>query len=169
LALALADEAQHTLEQVPVALDVLVREAVLRFLPRADAAGVDLGARGVDQPVWAFANGALVEGVLNNLLDNALRYGQAPEGESRITVSVTDAPQAVVLAVIDNGPGVSNDQLKKLSQRWVQGSAGEALKEGSGLGLAIVNEYVRLLGAKVTIQTESPHGLRVSITLNKPL
>jgi two-component system sensor histidine kinase TctE len=169
LALALADEAQHTLVYEPVALDALVREAVLRFLPRADAAGVDLGARGVDQPVWAFANDALIEGVLNNLIDNALRYGRATDGESHITVSVVDAPQAVVLAVIDNGPGVSHEQLKKLTQRWVQGSAGEALKEGSGLGLAIVSEYVRLLGAKVSMQTESPHGLRVSITLNKPL
>ncbi len=169
LALALADEAQHTLEPKPVALDVLVGEAVLRFLPRADAAGVDLGARGVDQAVWALGNGALIEGVLNNLLYNALRYGRSPDGESDITVSVVDAPQAVVLSVIDNGPGVSPEQLKKLTQRWVQGSAGEALKEGSGLGLAIVNAYVRLLGAKVTLQTESPHGLRVSITLSKPL
>jgi two-component system sensor histidine kinase TctE len=169
LALALADEAQHTLEQKPVAVDVLVREAVLRFLPRADAAGVDLGALGVEQPVWAIANEALIEGVLNNLLDNALRYGRAQEGASHITVSVVDAPQVVVLSVIDNGPGVSHAQLETLSQRWVQGSAGEALKAGSGLGLAIVHEYVRLLGAKVTMQSESPHGLHVSITLNKPL
>jgi two-component system sensor histidine kinase TctE len=169
LALALADEAQQSLESQPVALDVLVGEAVLRFLPRADAAGVDLGARGVDQPVWAFANGALIEGVLNNLLDNALRYGRSPDGDSHITVSVVDAPQTVMLSVIDNGPGVSQEQLKKLTQRWVQGSAGEALKEGSGLGLAIVNAYVRLLGAKVSLQTESPHGLRVTITLSKPL
>jgi two-component system sensor histidine kinase TctE len=142
---------------------------VLRFLPRADAARVDLGARGVDQPVWAFANSALIEGILNNLIDNALRYGCSPEGGGQITVSVVDAPQAVVLSVIDNGPGVTPEQLKKLTQRWVQGSAGEALKEGSGLGLAIVSAYVQLLGAKVSMQTESPHGLRVSVTLNKPL
>jgi two-component system sensor histidine kinase TctE len=152
-----------------VAVDVLVREAVLRFLPRADATGVDLGARGVEQPVWVSGNEALIEGVLNNLLDNALRYGRAPEGESHITVSVMDAAQMVVLSVIDNGPGVSHAQLQKLSQRWVQGSAGEALKAGAGLGLAIVREYVRLLDAKVTMQMESPHGLRVSITFNKPL
>ena len=169
LALALADEAHQSLEQTPVALDVLVSEAVLRFLPRADAAGVDLGARGVEQPVWVFANAALMEGILNNLIDNALRYGCAAQGECHITVSVVDAPQVVVLSVIDNGPGVSPEQLKKLTRRWVQGSAGEALKEGSGLGLAIVSEYVRLLDAKVSMQTESPHGLRVSVTLNKPL
>ena len=169
LALALADETQQTLEQTPVAIDALVRDAVLRFLPRADAAGVDLGARGVDHPVLAMGHVALIEGVLTNLLDNALRYGKAPTGQSYITVSVTDAPQAVVLAVTDNGPGVSHEQLKKLTQRWVQGSAGEALREGSGLGLAIVSEYARLLGASVSMQTESPHGLRVSVTLNKPL
>jgi two-component system sensor histidine kinase TctE len=169
LALALADEAHQTLAKTPVALDVLVRDAVLRFLPRADAAQVDLGARGVEQPVWVFANSALIEGMLNNLMDNALRYGRAASGESHITVSVVDAPQVVVLSVIDNGPGVTPEQLKQLTRRWVQGSAGEALKEGAGLGLAIVSAYVRLLGAKVSMQTESPHGLRVSVTLNKPL
>jgi two-component system sensor histidine kinase TctE len=168
LALALADESQHTLVQTSVALDVLVRDAVIRFLPRADAAQVDLGARGVEQPVWVLGNDALIEGVLNNLLDNALRYGLAAEGERRVTVSVTDAPQAVVLSVSDNGPGVSREQLNKLSQRWVQGSAGEALKEGSGLGLAIVNEYLRLLNARVAIQNEEPTGLRVSVTFRKP-
>ena len=168
LALALADEAQHTLVQEPVALDALVRDAVIRFLPRADAAHVDLGARGVEQPVYVLGNDALIEGVLNNLLDNALRYGLADAGDRRITVSVVEAPQAVILSVSDNGPGVSREQLTKLSQRWVQGSAGEALKEGSGLGLAIVNEYLRLINARVAMQNEEPSGLRVSVTFNKP-
>ncbi len=167
LALALADEAQQSLVREPVALDVLVGEAVLRFLPRADAAGVDLGARGVEQPVQVMGGAALIEGVLNNLLDNALRYGRAPEGESHITVAVHEAPQAVVLSVSDNGPGVSAAQMQQLTKRWVQGSAGEALKEGSGLGLAIVSEYARLLGAQVSMQGETPSGLRVSLTFLK--
>ena len=139
----------------------------MRVMPRADAQHVDLGAVGIDQPVWVKANRALLEGVLNNLLDNALRYGGATEGESRITVSVDDAPQAVVLSVMDNGPGVNEGQRQKLSRRWAQGSAGEALKEGSGLGLAIVHEYARLLGATVAMQNDSPQGWRVSLTFNK--
>jgi two-component system sensor histidine kinase TctE len=168
LALALADEAHQSLVHESVALDVLVGEAVLRFLPRADAAGVDLGARGVEQPVHVMGSAALIEGALNNLLDNALRYGRAPQGDSHITVAVVDAPQAVVLSVSDNGPGVSSRQMQQLTQRWVQGSAGEALKEGSGLGLAIVSEYARLLGAQVSLQSETPSGLRVSLTFMKP-
>ncbi len=167
LALALADEAQQQLSQESVALHDVVRDVVMRFLPRADAQRVDLGAVGIDQSLWVQANRALLEGVLNNLLDNALRYGASPSGESRITVSVADAPQAVVLSVMDNGPGVSEAQRQKMSRRWVQGSAGEALKEGSGLGLAIVHEYARLLGATVAMQNENPQGWRVSLTFNK--
>ena len=168
LALALADEAQQQLLNEPIALHDLVRETVMRFMPRADALQVDLGAVGLEQAVWAMGNRALIEGMLNNLLDNALRYGRAPEGESRITVALLDAPQAVVLTVVDNGPGVNAQQLQTLTRRWVQGSAGEALKAGSGLGLAIVHTYARLLGATVLMHAESPHGLRVSVTFAKP-
>jgi len=167
LALALADEAQQQLTHERVALHDVVRDVLMRFMLRADAQHEDLGAVGIDHPVWVQANRALLEGVLNNLLDNALRYGAAPSGESRITVSVDDAPQAVVLSVIDNGPGVSQAQCQKLSRRWVQGSAGEALKEGSGLGLAIVHEYARLLGATVAMQNEEPQGWRVRLTFAK--
>ena len=99
---------------------------------------------------------------------NALRYGRAQEEASRITVSLKDNPQSVVLSVYDNGPGVSKAQLQKLSKRWVQGAAGEALKEGSGLGLAIVKAYVSLMGAKLQLDSETPHGLRVSVTFAKP-
>lgn len=168
LALALADEAQQQRLSEPIALHDVVRETVMCFMPRADALQVDLGAVGLEQTVWAMGNRALIEGVLNNLLDNALRYGRAPEGENRITVALLDAPQAVVLTVVDNGPGVNAQQLQTLTRRWVQGSAGEALKEGSGLGLAIVHTYARLLGATVLMLAESPHGLRVSVTFAKP-
>ena len=168
LALALADEAQQTLEQTPIAIDALVREAVLRFLPRADATGVDLGANDAEKTTVVLGNGALTEGILNNLLDNAFRYGRAQGQPSRITVSLKENLQFVVLSVVDNGPGVSSAQLQKLSKRWSQGAAGEALKEGSGLGLAIVKSYVSLMDAKLYMGNETPHGLRVSVTFAKP-
>jgi len=169
LALALADEAQQQLTHENLALHDVVRDVLMRYLPRADAMQVDLGVVGIEQPVWVQANRALIEGVLNNLIDNALRYGASSLGESRITVSVVDAPQAAVLTVTDNGPGVSEQQRQHLSRRWVQGAAGAALKEGSGLGLAIVHEYARLLGATVAMQNETPNGWRVSLTFSKAM
>lgn len=167
LALALADEAQQQLHMEPLALHEVVRDAVMRFMPRADALQVDLGAVGLEHPVGVMGNRALLEGVLNNLLDNALRYGVRVHGDSRITVGLLDAPQAVVLSVVDNGPGVVAEQLQSLARRWVQGEAGEALKAGAGLGLAIVHSYARLLGATVLLQAEQPSGLCVSLTFPK--
>ena len=168
LALALADEAKQTLEKTEVSLDLLVSEAVLRYLPKADAAGVDLGAKGIDHAVTVQGNAALIEGILNNLIDNALRYGRAPSGESHITVSVTQSHQQVSLCVTDNGPGVPATQLQQISQRWVQGSAGEALKAGKGLGLAIVGTYAKLLGARVDVKLAQPQGLCVSVVWSAP-
>jgi two-component system, OmpR family, sensor histidine kinase TctE len=163
LALALADEAKQTLEKTEMSLDALVSEAVLRYLPKADAAGVDLGAKGIDHAVTVQGNAALIEGILNNLIDNALRYGRASNGESHITVSVEQTASTVSLCVRDNGAGVPAAQLQQISQRWVQGSAGEALKAGKGLGLAIVGTYAKLLGARVDVKLAQPQGLCVCV------
>jgi two-component system sensor histidine kinase TctE len=167
LALALADEAHQNLEKKAVSLDVLVGEAVLRFLPKADAAGVDLGAKGVDHAVTIQGNVALIEGILNNLIDNALRYGRAVNGGSHITVTVEESPHSVVLSVIDNGMGVPAEKLQQINQRWVQGLAGEALKAGLGLGLAIVGSYAKLLGARAAYTVADPCGFCALVVFNK--
>jgi len=153
LALALADEAGAAMPLGPVRLDTLVGEAVLRFLPRADALGVDLGAQGLDVPVQVRAHAALVEGILNNLIDNALRYGHAAAGTpSRVTVELQKlAAGGVALCVADNGPGMDSQQASALQARWSQGQAGRQLGQGAGLGLAIVAQYARLMGATLEL------------------
>jgi len=156
LALALADEARGAMPRQEVPLDQLVHETVLRFLPRADAAGVDLGALGLEQPVVVLGQPLLIEGVLSNLIDNALRYGRPAAGEApRVTVALAregrGADECVVLSVLDNGPGISAPQRQQLRQRWVQGREGERLGQGAGLGLGIVARYAELLGARLEL------------------
>jgi len=109
LALALADEAGYVLPVQPVRLDELVHAVVLRFLQRADAAQVDLGARGLEQAVTLQAQPVLLEGVLHNLIDNALRHGRPAHSgvAAQITVALEHTGGEVVLAVSDNGPGIS--------------------------------------------------------------
>ncbi len=166
LAMARADEGP-ALRMGPVALDVLVRDAVLRFLPRADAAGVDLGARGIDDPVVALGHAALLEGIVNNLLDNALRYGLAPPQTPRsITVEVVQEGETVTLCVVDNGPGISVEQRGRLQQRWSQGPEGQWLRQGMGLGLAIIARYAQLMEAPLHLgDAPGGQGLAVSVTL----
>jgi len=168
LALALADENDAVLQRESVRLDVLVQEAVLRHLAKADARGVDLGARGLDEgeprDFTVLADAALVEGILDNLIDNALRYG----GRT-ITVELeADAKGGTcALAVADDGPGIPEADRRALMQRWAQGPDGHRLGQGAGLGLAIVARYAQLLSARLVLESATPQGtgLRVGLRL----
>jgi len=166
LALALAQEAREVLQPQPLRLDEVVRDCLLRHLPRADGLRVDLGARGLEAPMQVQAQRALLEGVLDNLIDNALRYGRPTDGaDARVTVEIAHDPQGqVCLSVSDNGPGIDDAQRQRLLTRWAQGPAGETLRQGAGLGLAIVAEYARILGASLSLDAgEEGRGLRVSL------
>lgn len=152
LAMALADEAEGHLTLAPVALDELVRDALLRFLPRADAAGADLGAVGIETPVRVLGDATLIDGILNNLLDNALRYGIDPAQQApTITVAVKREADHTLLSVEDNGPGLPGEQQAQLIRRGVQGETGHLLGQGVGLGLALVAQYAKLLQAGMTL------------------
>ncbi|MDP3701159.1 MAG: sensor histidine kinase N-terminal domain-containing protein [Hylemonella sp.] len=149
LALALAEEADVGVQYEPVALDEVVRATVLRYLSRADAAGVDLGVQGLDESVQVAGNVALVEGILGNLLDNALRYGRAPAGQASVlTVELAREGDCVRLSVIDNGPGLTAQERQHLMQRGVRGLNAERLGQGAGLGLAIVAKFALLMKAQ---------------------
>lgn len=173
LALAFADEVSGSLRLEPVRLDQVIRDVMLRFVPRTDAEGIDLGASGIDDAVTVRANAALIEGILNNLLDNACRHafrnGPA-RSERRITVSVTSLPAGaeggprVSLRVVDNGAGLPEALRSEVLQRWKRATRDPLLRDGSGLGLAIVNEYARLLGARLSMsEGEAGAGLCVSL------
>ena len=168
LALARAGEGSAGLRLEDLALNDVAREVLLRFLARADAAGVDLGGEGLDEVVQVRSDRALVEGMLSNLVDNALRYG-AGAAAPRVTVSVRGAPDgSVEFAVTDNGPGLP-DGAQNVKKRWSQGEAGQKLGQGAGLGLAIVGRYAELLGARFLLEAgPESSGLRASICFAPP-
>lgn len=147
LALARADESREGLQLEAVDADEVVHDLLLRHLPRADAAGVDLGAVGLEKPLAVRATLPLLEGLLGNLLDNALRHGRPrdPACKPRVTVALAAEGQGVRLSVSDNGPGMDEAGRERVLRRWERGAQPTA---GSGLGLAIVSRYVELLGGR---------------------
>jgi two-component system sensor histidine kinase TctE len=150
LGLALADEMRARLQLIPTAINEVARDVLLRYMHKADVAGVDLGGEGLDERVMVEADTALLEGILGNLLDNALRYGAA--AQPQVTVAVRQTEGVVTLSVTDNGPGLTAQEAEQLRQRWVRGPAGQRLGEGAGLGLAIVSRYAELLGARFSLE-----------------
>jgi len=133
-------------------LAALVQETCREWVPDALAAGVDLGFAGDPGPVRIVGHEPLVGEMLNNLIDNALRYG-ARSGQS-ITVRLTNDPQPEI-AVEDEGPGVVPEERSRIFERFhrVSGSAAG----GAGLGLAIVREIARTHGAQAWVE-EGPAG-----------
>jgi two-component system sensor histidine kinase TctE len=164
LALARAGEGQVGAANDPIPLDAITREVLLRFIPRVRNTGVDLGGEGLDTPVTVRGDRALVEGILNNLIDNALRYGTG-RPDPHITVAIQQQPDGVELSVTDNGGGLPTQDVELLTRRWVQGDKGKRVGEGAGLGLAIVARYAELLGARFTIANAPGGGARASLLL----
>ncbi len=172
LALSLANEAQVGFKLESVNVEEVVKESILKFLNRADALHVDLGAQGIEPDIYILAQRDLLEGVLNNLIDNSLRYGKNENNESRITIAVNRSMSGdqylgkIEISVIDNGPGINKDQMNLVTRRRSQGRAGQLLGLGSGLGLAIVNEYTRIMGTQLQLSTAdelTQKGLKASI------
>jgi two-component system, OmpR family, sensor histidine kinase TctE len=151
LALAFADEAENTAPLTPLNLGEVVRSVVLRHLPRADALKVDLGAEGLELPAQILGNRVLIEAALDNLIDNAFRYGLPAAGSlapCRITVAVGVEGEVVTLRVIDGGVGLSPAEVERLKGRWAQANTKQTeMGHGVGLGLAIVSRYADLLHA----------------------
>lgn len=160
LALALVVEAQEVFRLQPLRLDLSLREALLRHLRRADALGVDLGVRGADNPIEVIGQSSLIDGILDNLIDNSLRYGKPPDGSiPTITMGIDPIPEGgVVLSVVDNGPGISRLDWERLTVRWAKGPSAISLRNGTGLGLYLVAEYCRILRAELHLDTSESAG-----------
>ncbi|MBI2312950.1 MAG: sensor histidine kinase N-terminal domain-containing protein [Betaproteobacteria bacterium] len=123
---------------VPVDLRALARDTAASWVPRAVDKAIDLGFEEEEAPLWIRGNGDSLREMINNLIDNAIRY--TPAG-GQVTVSVRGEPDSVALTVEDTGPGIALEHREKVFERFyrVLGSG----EEGSGLGLAIVREVAQ--------------------------
>ncbi|MET0558545.1 MAG: HAMP domain-containing sensor histidine kinase [Solirubrobacterales bacterium] len=104
-----------------------------------------------------------VRQILVNLLTNAHEY--SPEGAS-IEVSARVQGAEVEIAVSDNGPGIPENQLEQIFERFVRGDAGLTQRVGgTGLGLAIAKSLVELHGGTISVESASGHGSTFSFRL----
>lgn len=147
LALARAEPAaEHDIAMQPLDLDSLVREVTAEWVPRALERNIDLGYDSPGSPLRFAGNDFLLREMLNNLLDNAIRYTQ-PGGQ--VTARLTARNGNLTLSVEDNGPGIPAAERERVFERFyrVLGTG----TEGCGLGLSIVREIAQKHGAKITL------------------
>jgi len=139
----------------------LIPEAVSLRVHEALSAGVDLGYQGPSsrQPLCILGDVASLQDLLDNLIDNSIRY--AGRG-STVTVNLYAHPDGGSrLSVEDNGPGVPPELLPRLSERFFRAPGSN--EEGSGLGLAIVQRIAERHHAEVVYRLGEKRGLTVEV------
>ena len=144
LILARVDAAENTLRLIRLDGAAVMRAVAREWAPQALAKGVEMGFEMKGGEAWVRGDAQLLQEMLANLIDNALRYGG-----TRIALTVCGSEQGVTWLVADNGPGIPEPQRAAVFAPFHRLSAGV---EGAGLGLTIVQRIAHLHGAAVSLE-----------------
>ena len=153
-ALAHADE-DVPLRRELVDLAELTADIVHAYAAQAGTSGVEFVTE-LRTPARISADKDLLREAVANLVDNAVRV--TPRGEA-VTLRVANGSAGPYIDVIDHGPGIDDERLKNLFDRFQRSDS------GSGLGLAIARRVVERHGGTIRVQTKPGSGSTFTIEL----
>ncbi|MFD3698226.1 ATP-binding protein [Streptomyces sp. NPDC058646] len=158
LDLALAEHASAEISLTDIG--ALTAERVAAWRPYAEEKGVRLAATGLGA-VTGWADPIALSSALDAVIDNALKF--TPAGEE-VEVSVAAAGHSVHVVVADRGPGLTEEELLRVGDRFWRSGRHQNVK-GSGLGLSISRTLLAAGGGSLAYETNPPHGLRVTVAV----
>ncbi len=150
---------RFTVEREPVDLAAVVREVVTRFEPQAQRAGSRLTLE-APESLPTHSDRLRIDQVVTNLVDNAIKYGNAKP----IQVRLWSEPGWAVLTVSDQGIGIEPAKLDAIFGRYER-AVSERHYGGLGLGLYISRSVVELLGGSVSAASERGSGATFEVRL----
>lgn len=104
-----------------------------------------------------------IETIVNNLLENAFKYGGS---SGNIELYLFRKADRLIFGVKDQGPGIAKEEIKEVFEKFYRsGNEDTRQQKGSGLGLFIVAELVRMHQGKVSCKENTPRGANFEITL----
>lgn len=143
-----------------VDLDELVRRISVDY--RAKAGEKALRFELDCEPMWLHTDPILIERVLRNLLENAVRFTES----GRITLRARRAGRDAILTVADTGRGIPIGEQKRVFDEFYQlNNPGRDRSKGLGLGLSIVKRIVDALGYRIELSSTLREGSRFTLTL----
>lgn len=164
--LTLSDIGALSYQKRSLALDELVAGNVEQYQVKAKAAGLQLGfTSSVNSPVKIDGDSKRLDQLLDNLLENAIRY---TDSGGRIEVSLMESDDSVTLFVSDSAPTVPLDQRDKIFERMyrLEGSRNRNTG-GAGLGLAICTNIITAHQGTILAEDSPLGGLSLRVELPK--
>jgi signal transduction histidine kinase len=144
-----------------------VRDVAELYEPVAEERGMGLAVNVKSGPQLD-GNEQLVVQAVANLIENAIKYSGKPSNAgsgAAISIDLAELPDAIEIAVADNGPGIAPEDRERVLRRFVRLEKSRT-EPGTGLGLSLVQAVARLHGGVVRLEDNQP-GLRVVLTLPK--
>lgn len=163
--LAKLDSSETLLEMEPFSLAELVQDMVHKFSLEAQHRGITLQSELDGQLPFAYGDIGLIQRVLDNLIENALRH--TPAG-GRITLSLRSDADHITVKVADTGQGIPAADLGHIFDRFYRLQKDRAQNETSqnaGLGLAIVKRIIDLHGSVIRADSRPSRGTTFSFSL----
>ena len=151
-------------ELIPVAeaLNSLISENAEAYAKQ----GMTITLEEIPEACTVYADPVQFRNAITNLLENSLKYKDAPEVQVRIRCTETDSDATIIVS--DNGPGVPEEALPKLFDVFYRSDPARSNPQsGSGLGLAITAKILELFGGSIRAEQETPKGLRILLTIPK--
>jgi signal transduction histidine kinase/DNA-binding response OmpR family regulator len=117
-------------------------------------------------PHHVHADGLKLRQVLINLINNAIKFTETGGITVRVCASAPGEERSrLAISVADTGVGIAPEEVAQLGRAFVQAQAGRAASEGTGLGLAICDQFVRLMGGELRIESTVGEGTTMSFEL----
>ncbi len=163
LSLARLESGHEVFHHGPLAISAVVEACVETHTGRAEAKGLvlslDLGP--VGESMLIVADEEAVHQILDNLIDNAIKY--TPEGGwVRIACGLSD--DSVVLEVADSGIGIPRDDLPRIFERFYRVDKARSREMGgTGLGLSIVKHVIQSIGGRISVDSRVGEGTRFDV------
>ncbi|MCA9958731.1 MAG: HAMP domain-containing protein [Anaerolineales bacterium] len=165
--LSLAESGQLPLNERASDLRDLVQQALSAFLPLAEAEDVQLDATIPAAVPLVLADPDRLQQVLGNLVSNALRHVvRGDTAVPAVQIRLEAQPDAVMIQVVDNGPGLSATGKQHVFDRFWRADSARARDEGgSGLGLAISRAIVEAHHGRIWVESEPGAGATFAFAL----
>ena len=149
-----------SLHKAPFDIVQLLERAVSHY--RQGKAGHRFEVSFPEEAIVLAADAGKLEQVLENLLSNAIKFSK-PQSTIRVTGQVTGP--SFLIAVTDEGIGMTPDQLERVFDKFYRVDASNTAVEGLGLGMSIAKSIVESHGGEIQVESDPGHGTTVSFAI----